>query len=66
MAGQINGRTTSNICIDILVDDNPNFGAKSGAEVATILRNLADVFEAGNLPDSYGEHAVDGASLDYH
>jgi hypothetical protein len=66
MAGKINGTTTSNIRIDICVDDNPNFGAKSGAEVATILRKLAEKFEAGHLPMNFNEHAVEGASVDYH
>jgi hypothetical protein len=37
-ATQINGTTTSNIRVDICVDDNPKYGAKSGAEVAAILR----------------------------
>lgn len=63
---QINGLTTSNIRIDIGVDDNPNYGAKSGAEVAAILRELADKFEAGHAPMSWNEHSVKGASVDWH
>lgn len=64
MAGQINGMTTSNIRIDITVDDNPDFGAKSGREVADILRQLADKFEAGINPMTWN-NGVDGAAVDY-
>jgi hypothetical protein len=72
-ATQINGITTSNIRIDIQVDDRPNIGVKSGTEVASILRQLADHFEAGhrpNLPVLIGKweypHVVNGANIDYH
>lgn len=65
-ATQINGIVTSNIRVDILVDDAPNFGAKSGAEVATILRQLADKFDHGKIPMSHNEDSVRGAIVDYH
>lgn len=75
MAGQINGMTTSNIRIDVCVDDKPERGATNAAEVAKILRDLADKFEAGhkpNLPTEVSEgdwqylHTVEGCSVDYH
>jgi hypothetical protein len=64
-AGQINGMTTSNVRIDIGVDTNPNYGAKSAADIARILRELADKFESGNNPYTW-INGVEGASVDYH
>ena len=65
-ATTINGLETSNIRIDILADDRPGIGVKSGADVAAILRALADKFEAGKKPMCWNEDSVPGASVDWH
>jgi hypothetical protein len=74
MAGTINGITTSNIRLDIPVSDDPKRGVQNAEEVASILRQLADLFEAGhkpNLPTEVTEgdwqylHSVEGVGVDY-
>ena len=66
-AGKINGMTTSNIRIDILVDDDPNYDcAKTADDVVSILRHLANRFEQGYNPMDSDEYPVPGAKVDYH
>lgn len=63
---RINGLETSNLRIDICCDDRPGIGAKSGDDVARILRELADKFAAGKTPMCWSEDSVQGASVDWH
>jgi hypothetical protein len=64
-AVKINEFDTTCVRIDIVCDANNERGASSGAEVASILRELAEKFEAGKNPMSHNEAAVEGASVDY-
>jgi len=59
-------RTLRRIRIDILVDDRPGIGAKTGGEIAKILHELADKFESGGRPMIWNEDSVQGASVDWH
>jgi hypothetical protein len=70
-ATKINDMTTSCLRVEILVDDRNQMGCKSGQDVADVLRQLADQFEAGGyvsgctLEDEQGNHYGPCASVDW-
>ena len=65
MTVKINEFETSCIRIHIVCDANPEAGAVDGAEVASILRELAEKFEAGKNPMNWNEDSIAGAGVDY-
>ena len=62
----INGYPTTCIRVDIVCDADGARGATSGEEVASILREVADKFEAGKRPMQWNEDSVGGASVDWY
>ena len=62
-AVKINNFTTTCIRIHIGCDARKGMGAQSGEQVASILRELAEKFEAGENPMMLSE--VSGVDVDY-